>query len=72
MVSCVGEGKRVWIIVSSIIKWAFHHARQSLERAHLGLSRQDFSILWQGKSGMTWKEVFPKIKLLLIKVRKPA
>lgn len=54
----------VWVIGSSIIKWAFFRARRSLFRADLSIKRFNGRIFWQGKGGMSWKDLFPKVKLL--------
>ena len=53
----------VWVIGSSIIKWAFFRARRSLFRADLSIKRFNGRIFWQGKGGMSWKDLFPKVKL---------
>uniref|UniRef100_A0A8W8JI28 Uncharacterized protein n=1 Tax=Magallana gigas TaxID=29159 RepID=A0A8W8JI28_MAGGI len=39
----------VWVIGSSIIKWAFFRARRSLFRADLSIKRFNGRIFWQGK-----------------------
>ncbi|XP_056022078.1 uncharacterized protein LOC130054967 [Ostrea edulis] len=49
---------------SSIIKRAFQRASLSTEKSHLGLRRLNYHILWQGKGGLTWKKLFPRIQLL--------
>ncbi|XP_055997870.1 uncharacterized protein LOC125651120 [Ostrea edulis] len=60
--SCVE--KSIWIVGSSIIKRAFQRASLSTEKSHLGLRRLNYHILWQGKGGLTWKKLFPRIQLL--------
>lgn len=32
---------------------------------NLGLERHNYSLFWQGKGGMNWFDIIPKIKLLL-------
>lgn len=54
----------MWVIGSSIIKWAFFRARRSLFRADLSIKRFNGRIFWQGKGGMSWKDLFLKVKLL--------
>ncbi|XP_061183336.1 uncharacterized protein LOC133191607 [Saccostrea echinata] len=60
-----GSEKVIWIVGSSIIKWAFYYARKSLDGVDLGLRRRNYRIFWQGKGGMKWFDLIPKIKLLL-------
>ena len=55
----------VWVVGSSIVKNAFVHARQSYDGVHLGLKRRNVKVWWQGKGGMKWAEVLPRIKYLL-------
>jgi lysophospholipase L1-like esterase len=61
----IGQEKSIWIVGSSIIKWAFQRACNSAEKTHLGLQRKNYHILWQGKGGLTWDKLFPRIQLLL-------
>lgn len=65
LLSYIGQERNIWIIGSSIIKWAFQRACLSEEKAHLGLQRQNYRILWQGKGGLTLNKLFPRIQLLL-------
>ncbi|XP_076105886.1 uncharacterized protein LOC143074221 [Mytilus galloprovincialis] len=53
------------IIGSSIVKHAFTHARTTYDGIHLGLKREKCTIWWQGKGGMNWQELVPRIKYLL-------
>ena len=55
----------MWIVGSSIIKLAFFYARGTLEGSNLGLRRRDCSLWWQGKGGMAWGELIPRVKCLL-------
>ncbi|XP_062607108.1 uncharacterized protein LOC134268883, partial [Saccostrea cucullata] len=59
------QEKSVWIVGSSIIKCPFQRASLSPEKSHLGLRRLNYHILWQGKGGLIWKKLFPRIQLLL-------
>ncbi len=59
--------KSVWIIGSSIIKHAFSHARATYDGISLGLNRKNCKVWWQGKGGMRWDELVPKIENLLKK-----
>lgn len=61
---------RIWIVGSSIIKRAFCQTRHSIFQTHLELERHRATIFWQGKGGMKWGEIMPKIKCLL-KVEDP-
>ncbi|XP_062572705.1 uncharacterized protein LOC134234656 [Saccostrea cucullata] len=61
----IGDEKVIWIVGSSIIKWAFYYARKSFDGVDLGLKRRKYRIFWQGKGGMKWFDLIPKIKLLL-------
>ena len=53
---------KVWCLGSSIIKQAFAVARCRPGGLDLGLA--DFSLWWQGYSGLNLLEVIPKLKLL--------
>jgi hypothetical protein len=55
----------VWIVGSSIIKRAFVYARGTFEGSNLGLRRRDCSLWWQGKGGMAWGKLMPRVKYLL-------
>ncbi|XP_062617015.1 uncharacterized protein LOC134278741 [Saccostrea cucullata] len=60
-----GDEKVIWIVGSSIIKGAFYYARKSFDGVDLGLKGRNYRIFWQGKGGMKWFDLIPKIKLLL-------
>ena len=57
--------KSVWIVGSSIIKRDFVYARGTFEGSNLGLRGRDCSLWWQGKGGMAWEELMPRVKYLL-------
>ena len=57
--------KSVRVLGSSIVKHAFCEARRTYDGCNLGLKRNNFRVLWQGKSGMKWGEIIPRISLLL-------
>lgn len=59
------ELKTVWVIGSSIVKHAFVEARRSYDGCSLGLQRKQYRVWWQGKGGMTWGELLPRIRFLL-------
>ena len=47
------------------MKHAFIEARKSYDGSNLGLKRTGFRLWWQGKGGMTWGELVPRINFLL-------
>ena len=57
--------KSVWIVGSSIIKRDFVYARGTFEGFNLDLRRRDCSLWWQGKGGMYWGGLIPRVKYLL-------
>jgi len=57
--------KQIWIVGSSIVKHAFTHARKSLEGVNLGLGRCNARVWWQGKGGMRWAQLVPRVQYLL-------
>lgn len=56
-----GPNTTVWIIGSSIIKHASHHAVQQFGNLHLDLQKHNITVYWHGKSGMVWEDVEPTI-----------
>lgn len=54
----------MWIVGSSLIKWAFYSAKNSIDGVNLGLRRRNYRVFWQGKGGMKWFDLIPKIRLL--------
>ncbi|KAK3105093.1 hypothetical protein FSP39_017153 [Pinctada imbricata] len=57
--------KRIWIVGSSLIRNAFVRAKNSSFGANLELRSLQASLFWQGKGGMKWDEVLPKVRTLL-------
>lgn len=62
-----GSRKRtsVWIVGSSIIRNAFSYARTTYDGPSLGLKSRNCSVWWQGKGGMRWDQLVPKMEQLL-------
>lgn len=58
------DSRCIWVVGSSIVKKAFLHARKTYDGPNLGISRYGFNVLWQGKGGMKWCQLFPHIKLI--------
>lgn len=63
--SFTGTQVSVWVLGSSIVKHAFVHARSRPGGIHLGLCRLNVSILWQVRSGMSYKDILRLLKKLL-------
>jgi hypothetical protein len=47
----------VWIVRSSIIKWAFEHAGSRPVGTNIGLQRYGYSVLWVGHPGLKVAQV---------------
>ncbi|XP_052674467.1 uncharacterized protein LOC128156393 isoform X2 [Crassostrea angulata] len=58
------EVVKVWIVGSSIIWQAFSHARLN-GGSNLDFSPMEANIWWQGKGGMRWRHLLPKIRQML-------
>ncbi|KAJ8317540.1 hypothetical protein KUTeg_005444 [Tegillarca granosa] len=61
----------VWIVGSSIISHAMTRAIKSTFKKNLQLETNNLSVLWQGKPGMRWEQVFNKIKHLITFIDPP-
>ncbi|KAJ8297896.1 hypothetical protein KUTeg_024427 [Tegillarca granosa] len=61
----------VWIVGSSIISHAMTRAIKSTFKKNLQLETNNLSVLWQGKPGMRWEQVFNKIKYLITFIDPP-
>ncbi|XP_071172171.1 uncharacterized protein [Mytilus edulis] len=59
------ELNSIWVVGSSIVKHAFIEAKRSFDGCSLGLHRKSYRVWWQGKGGMKWGELVPRIKFLL-------
>lgn len=59
------EKKCVWIVGSSVIKRAIVYARGNYDGLNLGLQRRNATVWWQGKEGMTWGELYHRVRYLL-------
>jgi hypothetical protein len=57
--------KIICVVGSSLVKNAFVEARQSYDGCSLGLKRNNFRVWWQGKGGMSWGELVPRIEHVL-------
>lgn len=60
----LSEVVKVWIVGSSIIWQAFSHARLN-GGSNLDFSPMEANIWWQGKGGMRWRHLLPKIRQML-------
>ena len=59
-------GRRVvWIVGSSIIRWAGVYAKSRPGGASLGLQRKNVLVRWFGQAGMTWNQFDNRIQGLL-------
>ena len=56
--------KSVWIVGSSIVKYAFVRARTT-NNVHLDVGRHQASVWWQGRSCMRWSHLEAKINQML-------
>ncbi|KAJ8307572.1 hypothetical protein KUTeg_015656 [Tegillarca granosa] len=61
----------VWIVGSSIICHAMTRTIKSTFKKNLQLETNNLSVLWQGKPGMRWEQVFNKIKHLITFIDPP-
>ncbi|KAJ8318103.1 hypothetical protein KUTeg_003194 [Tegillarca granosa] len=61
----------VWIVGSSMICHAMIRAINSTFKKNLQLETNNLSVLWQGKPGMRWEQVFNKIKHLITFIDPP-
>jgi len=57
--------KSVWIVGSSIITHAFREARCTYDGTSLGIERNNYRVWWQGKGGLRWDGLVPRIEYLL-------
>lgn len=60
----LSEVVKVWIVGFSIIWQAFSHARLN-GGSNLDFSPMEANIWWQGKGGMRWRHLLPKIRQML-------
>lgn len=60
-----GANIKVWIIASSLIHYAHHHAFIIYADQHLHLQAHNISLKWFGKRGMIWEDVEPKLRELI-------
>jgi hypothetical protein len=44
---------------------AFREARRTYDDISLGLERNNYRVWWQGKGGLRWDELVPRIEYLL-------
>lgn len=64
-ISFAGSRTRIWIVGSSIVKWAFVRARCLYDGPHLDLQRQGASVWWQGRGGLRWCHMRRTFRTLL-------
>ena len=57
-------GLKVWLIGSSIIKWACIEARKRHGGIQLGLTRLGLSLWWQGRSGMSLYNLRRQVEIM--------
>ena len=49
---------------SSIVKNAFLHARHTYDGPNLNINRYGYTVWWQGKGGMKWRDLVPRLVFL--------
>ena len=57
-------GLKVWLIGSSVIKWACIEARKRHGGIQLGLTRLGLSLWWQGRSGMSLDNLRRQVEIM--------